>query len=222
MIVRLADEAKLETIKEYQKNVVLSYDEMQIKSDLVYRKSTGQMIGFTDMGDINEEFRLFQSEVETSESSNELNFSYKREFATHVVVYMVRGIFSNLCYPFGYFASLGLSSAQMYPCTIEATRVLTALGFYVRAYVSDGASPNRKLYKIMVTDDVGNIHWTWMPINPNNKIYFISDPPHLLKTTRNCFENSDWNKNTRNLHVSTKVYILLIYINYMDTVFWFS
>ena len=57
---------------------------------------------------------------------------------------MVRGIFSKLIYPFGYFASLGFTAAQVYTCTMTATRILESLGFYVRAYETDGTSPNRK------------------------------------------------------------------------------
>ena len=37
----------------------------------------------------------------------------------------------------------------------------------------------------------------------DRKIYFISDVPHLIKTTRNNLENSHGNTNTRNLHVCT-------------------
>ena len=55
----------------------------------------------------------------------------KREFSAHVIVYMACSILSNLVYPFGYFGSTGLISAQLYPCTMKAIPVLTALGFYV-------------------------------------------------------------------------------------------
>lgn len=105
-------------------------------------------------------------------------------------------------YPFGYFASLGFTSDQLYPCVWEATYVLEAIGFYVRAFISDGASPNRKFYKIMVTPDIGNTYWTNNLLSLDRKIFFISDVPHLIKTTRNCFENSRGNNNTRNLFVS--------------------
>ena len=118
---------------------------MRIKSNLVYSKSTGRLVGFTEMGNINDEFRKFQDTVESKNSGNNI----EREFASYVLVYMVRGIFSNLCYPFAYFASTGFNAAQLYPCTIEATKVLTSLGFSVRAYVCDGASPNRKFFKLI-------------------------------------------------------------------------
>ena len=180
-----------------KKNVAIVYDEMKIKSDLVFRKSTGQLVGFTEMGNTNEEFRQFQSYFEEESAS-------ERDFATYVIVFMVRGIMSDLIYPFGYYASLGFTSAQLYPCVWDATDVIESLGFYVRAFVSDGASPNRKFYRIMTDVD---IFWTWNLLALDRKIFFFSDIPHLVKTTRNCFENSHGNSNTRNLHVSIYKYI---------------
>ena len=126
---------------------------------------------------------------------------------------MVRGIVASFCYPFAYFASTGFTSSQLYPCTLEATGVLESLGFFVHAFVSDGASPNRRFYKLMCIE-MDNIYWTVSPFDEERKIYFISDVPHLLKTTRNCLENSFCNKQSRNMHVS----ITLNIINYMTRV----
>ena len=39
--------------EEWQKMVVLLIDEMYIKEDMVYNKHTGRIIGFTDLGDVN-------------------------------------------------------------------------------------------------------------------------------------------------------------------------
>ena len=196
IINRLMIDAKVDTLKDFQRNVSLCFDEMKIKSNLVYSKSTGKLVGFTEMGEINEEIKKFQ------ETFEEDSTAYEHNLSSHVIVYMVRGIFTNLAYPFAYFGSNGFSSAQLYPCTLEATKILTSIGFHVRAFVSDGATPNRKFYKMMCTDDPDNINWTWNPFEEDEKIYFFSDPPHLLKTTRNCMENSQWNCKTRNLHVS--------------------
>ena len=63
----LVEDIKLENISEYEKNVVIVFDEMRIKSDLVFQKSTGQIVGFTEMGDINEEFRDFEESFEKNE-----------------------------------------------------------------------------------------------------------------------------------------------------------
>ena len=69
---------------------------MRVKSNLVYSKSTGTLVGFMEIGSINDKFLKFQDSMESQNSGNNI----EREFASYVLVYMVRGIFSNLCYPF--------------------------------------------------------------------------------------------------------------------------
>ena len=162
------------------------------------------------MGDVSEEFHVFSEYVkhdvlDTQVGSSDSARKYQRDIATHMIVYMVRRLFTNLCYPFAYFAGTGFTSAQLYPCTMEATQVLESLGFLVRALVSDGASPNRKFNDI-VSESVDSFYFTQNPFDRRRRIYLISDVPHLLKTTGNCFENSCWNKNTRNLHVCFSVF----------------
>ena len=209
IIQRLVEDSKVEDLDDPFKSVSVIYDEMKIKSDLVFRQGTGQLVGFTEMGDINEEFRAFERRVEESSDS-----VAPRDFATYVIVFMVRGIVSSFVYPFGYFASLGFTADQLYPCVWEAARVLEAVGFKVRAFISDGASPNRKFYRIITTND---IFWAPSLFSDNRKIYVFSDFIHLIKTTRNCLENSHDNKNTRNMHVSNYpiFYCKLIFILYL-------
>ena len=168
---------------------------MEIKSNLVYNKGIGKLIGFTDLGEINNEFESFSTLVQGTSTN------FTTDFATHALVFMVRGIFSNLAYPFAYFGTIGATSTQLYPCCMEAVRVLDAINLEVRAFVSDGACTNRKFYEI-VKDSTANSFYTVNPYNTKKRIYFFSDVPHLLKTTRNCMENSHLNRKTRNLMVS--------------------
>ena len=49
------------------------------------------MVSFTEMGNINDEFKTFQEKLEREQSAEKLD----RELASHGIVYMVRGIFSN-------------------------------------------------------------------------------------------------------------------------------
>ena len=168
---------------------------MNFKSNLVYSRTPGKMVDFTEMENRNDEFKTFHEKLEREQSAGKL----ERLLASHVIVYIVRGIFSNLSYPFAFFASTGFTPSELYPCTIEATRVLTCLGFHVRAYVSDGASASRKFYKkIYLEDEV--YYWTWNIFEIGQKIYLFSDVPHLLKTSRSCLENSFWNKLTRDMY----------------------
>ena len=134
-----------------------------------------------------------------------------RSIAKYVVVFMARGIFSNLQYAFGHFASEGFNSDQIFPCALEAIWIPGSVGLYVRAITADGASPNRKYFNLHklenqknVKDDV--VYWAYDLWIPLRKIYFICDVSHLIKTTRNQIKNSHRNLNTRNLIVSLKIF----------------
>ena len=172
---------------------------MKIKSGLVYNKSSGKLIGFTELGNINEELNEFERIVDGKKP---------KEFATHVICFMARGLIKHFNYPIGYFASCGFDSDQLFPIVWEAVRVLEMTGFIVRAFISDGATPNRRFYRLHKLADGANlsiegvVYWTWNRYQPTRKIYFISDPPHLMKTLRNNFENSHGHNNTRQLTVS--------------------
>lgn len=193
IVSRLIEESKISEAEEYEKEVCICFDEMQIKSDLVYQKSSGKLIGFTAMGELNDEFQELNSYLESENDQFEVN----RPVSNHVLVLLVRGIFTSLTYPLAYFGSSGATASQLYPCLIEATRILEGIGFKVRAFIADGATPNRKCFDIMVSTD---FYKTINPFDHTRYIYFFSDVPHLLKTTRNCLENSGWNSKTRNMH----------------------
>ena len=46
-------EAKLDELKDWQKYMVIIFDEMKLKEGLVYDKFTDSITGFTDLGDTN-------------------------------------------------------------------------------------------------------------------------------------------------------------------------
>ena len=163
IIKRLIKNSQLDSLKEFQKNVSIVFDEMKIKSDLIYSRRTGKLIRFKEMGDINDEMREFVERCE------EKKFE-EREFSKYVNVFMVRGILTKLAHPFDYHGSTGMTGDTLYSCVLEATRVLEAIGFKVRAWVSDGASPNRKFFKICSSDTDNN--WTINPFNSCRKIFF--------------------------------------------------
>ena len=200
IIDRLIEDINVGSLKDFQRNVSLVFDEMKIKADLVFNRATGKLVGFTEMGSINEEINMFQARCNGEKGSDD------RDFARYINMFMVRGIFTNLSYPFGYHASMGFTADQLFPLVWEATRVLEVVGLNVRAWVCDGASPNRKLFKLnRISEEEEDYYWTWNLFDPTRKIYFMSDVPHLMKTTRNNLENSHGNLNTRNLHVSMAV-----------------
>ena len=51
---QLMKEAKLEECDDLQRHVVLILDEMKMKEDLVFNKISGEVIGFVNMGNVND------------------------------------------------------------------------------------------------------------------------------------------------------------------------
>ncbi|XP_071476835.1 uncharacterized protein [Diadema antillarum] len=181
---KIAKDINIESLPPHQKNVSVVFDEMKVKSGLVYT-SRGKLVGFTDLGDINNELLKYRKEAEDNTTQN---------IATHALTIMIRGIFHNLHTPVGFFPCDAMTADQLYHIIWEGVERLHFAGFHVRAFVSDGATTNRKFYKLCSSE-----HFTINPFNPDHKIYFISDVPHLIKTTRNNFENSGSHNNTRNM-----------------------
>ena len=69
--------------------VVIAFDKMKIKSSLVYHKNTGRLIGFVELGDLNNEFAHL-SQLEDDSTPGDFNFN--RKLATHVNLFMVRSL----------------------------------------------------------------------------------------------------------------------------------
>ena len=69
----------------------------------------------------------------------------------------------------------------------KAVEHLTRIGFKVLAIVCDGAKNNRRMFNLHSTgnDFCYKTHNVYS--EDKHPIFFICDPPHLIKTTRNCF-----------------------------------
>ena len=130
------EELKELTNKHYpnQKFVVLSFDEMKIKEDLVFDKYTGELVGFTDLGD------------------DDLNFACLENMDTvakHVLAFHLRGVSSNLKFCLAHFPTNCIKGFQIMPLFWEAVAILElSCGLKVIAAVSDGASPNRTFFSM--------------------------------------------------------------------------
>ena len=172
--------AELQHCPDFKKNVALIMDEMYVKEDLVYDKTSGELIGFTDVGDINTHLLEFQAQVEVGSEPHGL--------AKSVLVFMVRGLFSSLEFPYAQFPLATTTGDLMFSLLWEAISRLELCGAKVQAVTADGASPNRRLFKIHTPFRSSVIkHKVKNPCAHDGRdLYFISDPPHLLKTIRNC------------------------------------
>lgn len=183
--------------EEKDRFVVLVWDEMKVHEDLVFDKANCQLVGFTNLGEINNKL----DEVNQLCSSESAESSPRPELASHILLFMVRGMFSSLQFPYAHFATQGATADRLFPLVWEAVQRLEYCGFNVIAFCCDGASPNRAFYKMH-----GNrgdfVYRTPNPFAEDRNIYFICDVPHLIKTTRNCWSNSFAHKHSRPLWVS--------------------
>lgn len=134
----LVNEANLgEEKNEY---LVLLWDEMKIKEDLVFDKHTCQLIGFTDLGEINNRLDNLEKQCSSNNTSSDV--------ATHMLMFMVRGLCSALEYPYAQFPSKGVTADSLFPTVWESVQRLESSGFKVIAFTCDGASSNRKFFKM--------------------------------------------------------------------------
>ena len=150
------------------------------------------MVGFTDIGDINNDLSHLEQDIDSPQS---------RDVASHVLLFMVRGLFTRVNFPYVHFATNNASADTLYPMVWETVERLQACGLTVIALTSDSASPNRKFFKVH-GDGKNLVYRTKNPFQEDRYIYFFSDVPHLLKTARNCWSNSFSHKKSRALWVS--------------------
>ena len=148
------------------------------------------------MGDINNQ--LLEFERHCSQGTDQ-------EMHPPIAKYLFSlfGVYS-LEFPYAHFATENLSADTLFPIVWEAIRQLECMGFNVIAITADGASVNRKFFRmhsLAKTDDV--IHKVKNPYASDDRfVYFGSDPPHLMKTTRNCWSHLHAHGRTRHLWVS--------------------
>lgn len=170
-----------------QRYVVLLFDEMKVQSNLVFDKHTGELIGYVDLGEPDINYATLEKQD---------------DIATHALVFLVRGVCTELKFALAYFVTTGVTSAQLMSLFWEGVCILeTSCNLWIIAATSDGASPNRKFYRLHKgLDDAPGKDVCYRTINLHARhryIYFFSDVPHLVKTTRNCLHHSGSGRCTR-------------------------
>lgn len=187
---QLIDLAKANKQSELAEHIIVLVDEMYVKEGLVYSKSSGALTGFVQLDDVDTHLNELESSLQDSRKP--------RALAKTIVVFMVRGILSSLLFPYAAFPVNSLKAFNLFPLVWKVIGRLTRHGFRVWGITCDGASCNRKMFQMHDPAKVGVYKTVNFYSKDRHLIYFISDPPHLLKTVRNCFANSK-----RNLWVST-------------------
>ena len=99
-------------IATFQKHISLIADEMYRKEGLVYNKHNGQLIGYWNIGEINNHLISLEQEYKGDTSLTEL--------ASAMLVLMVRGLFTSFTFLHASFATSTLTGEQLVPIFYEA------------------------------------------------------------------------------------------------------
>ena len=113
--------------------------------------------------------------------------------AQSMLVIMVCGLFSRLEYPYAQFPCNELSGGQLYEPVWEAVGHLERCGFQVMALVCDGLAANRRLFRLHAPDSPASEVYKVPNPYSTDGLFFLSDPPHLIKTVRNAWSSNKWN-----------------------------
>jgi DNA-directed RNA polymerase subunit M/transcription elongation factor TFIIS len=124
---------KTKHFTDLQRYVVHVMDEMKIQSNLVFDKVSGDLVGFVDLGD-----------PVTNET-----FAEEESMATHALAFLVRGLCTDMKHIVSYYFTRDVTSFQIIPIFWKAVAVLElSLNLWVVATVNDGASANRKFFRL--------------------------------------------------------------------------
>ena len=111
---------------EWHKLVVLLIDEIHIKECLVYDKYLGKLIGFIDLGQVNNHLTTF---IENDHKATSLHV------ANSMLVMIVRGLFTQLRFPYVQFPCCNISGELLFQPFWEAVYHLERMEFKVRLLV---------------------------------------------------------------------------------------
>ncbi|KFM73110.1 THAP domain-containing protein 9, partial [Stegodyphus mimosarum] len=156
-------------LKCHDKYCILSFDEMTLKRGLSYDKKNDRIVGFENYGSYSKPTVIPQ-------------------YATHALVFMVRGLCKKWKQVFGFFfASHTTSSDMLCSLVMEALSKLFDCGLTPVAIVCDGGANNMMCYTkaMRVTEERPYI------MCQDRKVFTVFDVPHLLKCLRNNFIKYD-------------------------------
>ena len=149
----------------------LFFDEVKIKEGLLFDPLSWELVGFVDL-----ENRDIASTGNIQES-----------LATHILQFYFKSVFANFQYPCAYFLTKGISGQNLNKTFWQGVGLLQAYGFTTVLTCCDGAAENRSFMMMNCVDET--VSQTKNPFS-GMPLFFISDPPHLMKKLRNNIYNS--------------------------------
>ncbi|GFO21848.1 transposable element p transposase [Plakobranchus ocellatus] len=152
-------EIKVSSMALQEKVCAILLDEMALKASLQFNPLDDQVEGFEDFG----------------------QFGRSPKHATHALVFMLRELSTKWKQPVSYYLSNGPVKAHMLvPLLYEVIRGVSAIGLVMKIVICDQGRNNRAMCsRLHITEEQPYFYCDSV------KIFFMYDPPHLLKSIRN-------------------------------------
>ncbi|XP_034233376.1 uncharacterized protein LOC117640683 isoform X2 [Thrips palmi] len=176
--------------------VNLLFDEINIRGNVVYNKK-GELVGFVKMTEVEAELAKMEKSL--------VNMDFEPPLAKKVLAFMVTEagtIQSNIREIVALYSTGDLTAAQLYVRGWEVMHVLEEADIKVLTMIFDGASVNRRFVHMHTcSDSISDVVYVTKNLAADSErpLFFILDPPHFIKTVRNCYSNSYAHKGTRKL-----------------------
>lgn len=146
------------------------YDEVHIKKQLCYCPEKDKFLGFATY-------------VDSSNKQSNDTPSLAKEALTYLVVG------ADFKLPIAYEVCNGLDAIDRAALTLKVIKEIEAVGVRLISLTGDGLFGNKAAAGALVVRFDLNQSYFMSPTYPNQKIYKIFDPPHMLKLARKHFSS---------------------------------
>ncbi len=141
MIDRLKRDMNFDSCTSPEKLIGIMMDEMKVKSGLVFNRRTDRIVGFVNLGSINNDLEALQSSL-VDEAAKQ-----QPEVASSMLVLMIRLLRRpSFTFPVAQYPVSSLSGNKLYPIVWEVIEALELNGLKVMCISCDGLSANRKFF----------------------------------------------------------------------------
>lgn len=158
----------------YRLHVHILWDEMAIQKCLRYSNETKSFQGFCTVID--------------AEDNSENGESSEAKLAKDALVWMVVG--PDFKVPVAYELINGLKSTTRAALTLQVIKRVEEAGVVVVSITGDGLPANITTYEELGVKFDENKPYFNSPSHPEQRIYIILDPPHMLKLVRKHFASN--------------------------------
>ena len=152
---------------EKDRCVALVFDEMTLKTALVYYHGLDKIEGFEDFG----------------------QFGSSHFVADHALVFMVCGLLAKWKQPVGYFLTAGTAKPEtLQQLTRSCHEKLSEIGPDTKVLICDHGPNNQSFVQKLEGNSLMKPYF----VHNDKKVFVMYDPPHLLKNVHNNFVKSNY------------------------------